>query len=183
MNISKLPLFLFIGISIFLFSACDDDCEESSLEFTWSQNRSIEIVPDIDSVMVGDSIINLIGYQVVDGQDILFEYTAIGTTCDPDIADGNGILDFSMAIPADSTITFSYVDSEIIATSAFVNIITETSSSPYHFVEEGTITGTRIDDNSWQVSVDIITTPQEYGELFGGDEPQAISIDTIFTLE
>ena len=48
-------------------------------------------------------------------------------------------------------------------------------------MEEGEISGIRIDDNSWRISKDVVSSLQEYGEILG-DIPEVVSIDTVFTL-
>ena len=180
MNSLRLFLFFIIGLSILLFSACGDDCEEQVKEFTWSPNKSIEIVSD--SVLIHGSMINIIEYIVVDSQDVVFEYYEINQSCDSDILDGIGIMNFSMAIPADSTSAFSYTGSEILTTSAFVDIFMGPVSLSHQFVEEGEIVGTKIDESRWQVSIDVITSLQEYGESVG-EQNIMIDIDTIFSLK
>lgn len=182
MTLPKITLFLALA-SFFIFSACSEnsDCEESIMEFTWSNNRSIAIDSAVTSFMVGDSIINLIEYRPIEGQDILFEFNNVSNLCDADIADGTSSMKFTMAIPSDSTSTFSYTDREILETSAYLNIFAAPSGLPHQFIEEGEIMGSRIDENSWRVSVDVVTSLQEYAEL-QGDQPQVISIDTTFVL-
>jgi len=179
--ISKCPLFLVVGLFVLLISACGDDCEETIEAFRLSENRAIEMVSDRDSVIVGDTTFHVIEYQVVDGQDRVFEYNLISQVCDDDVFDAGGGRNFTMVVPADSTSTFSYTDSEILSTSAFVNF-TGFTDRVNQFVEEGEIIGTRIDDNNWQVSIDVVTTLQEYG-VISGVTPLTIDIDTIFTLE
>ena len=172
MTLPKL-LFLLSIISI-LFVACgdDDDCVESGMNFTWSTNRTIEIDPEVANVPIGDSLISLIEYQVIEGQDFLFEFSQFSNFCDPEIADGVGTLDFVMVVPADSTDAFTYTDQEILETSAFVRVFAAPDGLPDQSVEEGEISGVRIDDNSWRISIDVVSSLQEYGEILG-DVPES----------
>jgi hypothetical protein len=95
-----------------LFS--ENDCIENGMVFTWTTNRSIEIEPEVENVMIGDSTISLIEYQIKEGQDILFEFNEFSNICDDDILDGSGSKKFSMIIPSDSMSSFSYTDQEIL---------------------------------------------------------------------
>ena len=173
---------LFICIfSFFIFSACDD-CEERVMEFTIQNNRSIEIDPSVETIMQGDSLIDIIEYGVRDGQDMLFQFLDIFNFCEADIADGTSATTFSMIIPADSTNSFSYTNEEILQTSAYLDIFAAPSSLPHQYFQEGEITGERIDDNTWMVSIDVVSSLQEYG-IITGDQPQVVSFQNIFTLE
>ena len=177
-------IFLLLGvIFIFIISSCsDNDCIENRTEFSWSSNRSIEIDPEVAVIMIGDSTISVIEYQILQGQDVLFEYNEFFNTCDDDVLDGVGSRKFSMLIPSDSINSFSYTDQEILETSAFFDIFGAPSSLPHQSIEEGEINGRKIDDTSWSVSIDVVTKIQEYGVVHG-DQPEVISIDTIFSLK
>ena len=87
-----------------------------------------------------------------------------------------------MVIPSDSTSTFSYSDEEILETSAFFNIFAAPSGLPHQFIDQGEITGTKLSDNSWRVSIDVVTKIQAYGEIHG-DQPEVISIEDVFFLK
>ena len=77
MTLSKNSLFLGIFF-IFIFSTCsDNDCIEHKMEFTWSINKSIEIDPEIENVIVGDSMISIVEYQILEGQNMLFEFNEL----------------------------------------------------------------------------------------------------------
>lgn len=182
MTSSKNILFLAITC-IFTFCTCsDDDCVEKREEFIWSSNKSIEIDPEHGTVIMGDSMINIISYEVTDGQDILFEFNEFSDACDDDIADGFGSRRFMMVIPSDSTNSFTYTDHKISETFAFLNIFAAPEALPPQYVEEGKITGKKTDDNSWRVSIDVITKIQPYGIIMG-DQPEHILIDTLFTFQ
>ncbi|MEM9822961.1 MAG: hypothetical protein AAF985_17910, partial [Bacteroidota bacterium] len=167
----------------FLFlNCCKNDCETRRTEFVWSSNKSIAIDPEVETVMMGDSLISIIEYRTTEGQDILFEYNEFFSLCDDEILDGTSSRKFLMVIPADSTSSFSYKDQEILATSAFLDIFAAPDSRPHQWVQEGEIIGKKLDDDRWRVSIEVITTIQAYG-MVQGDQPRVISIDTVFTLE
>jgi len=177
--------FLLGIITIFIFSTCsnsDDDCIENRMDFTWSSNKSIEIDPEAESFMIGDSMINLITYRVIEGQDVLFEFEKVFTLCNSDIVDGIAIRKFSMIIPSDSMNNFSYTDQEILETAAYFDVFAGPSSLAHQSIEEGEIIGRKIDDNSWRISIEVVTKIQEYGEV-NGDQPDVISVDTVFSLK
>ncbi len=178
----KNSLFL-LSISIMMImNACSDDCEMNRQDMVWSENRSIEILTLSDTLIVQDTVVNIIEYIRRDGEDNLFEYRDIFNACDPDIADGVGFTEFSMVIPRDSINSFTYRDEEILETSAFVNVFAAPDGNLHQSVKEGQIQGTRIDESSWQITINIISRPQSYGELMG-EEPMSIDVDAVFSLE
>ncbi len=171
-----LPLF-FILISVYIFNSCadDDGCSDATTEYTWTQNKSILFNPRVDSTIVNDSVIYFSEFSTIDGQDNLFEFTRLSQSC-PDILDSGGGVAFLFVVPQDSTENFNYNDIEILETSAhqrglgLVGICGMT-------IEQGTINGTKIDENTWQVAVDVL--PNDDGKC----PPQRITFDQIFTLE
>jgi len=175
--------FLLLGIiTMLLLSACsENDCIENGMEFTWTTNRSIEIEPEVENVMIGDSTISIIEYQIKEGPNVLFEFNKFSNICDDDILDGSASKKFSMIIPSDSMSSFSYTDQEILETAAFYDIFAAPSGFVHQSVEEGEIIGRKIDENSWRISIDVVTKIQEFGAV-QGDLPEVISIDTIFSL-
>ncbi len=181
MRIKNSLFLLFISIMM-IMNACSDDCEMNRQDMVWSENRSIEILTLSDTLIVQDTVVNIIEYIIRDGEDNLFEYRDIFNACDPDIADGVGFTEFSMVIPRDSINSFSYRDEEILETSAFVNVFAAPTSFPHQIVEEGEIRGTRIDDNSWQIFIDVVSRLEANGEISLLD-PIVIEVDAVFTLE
>ena len=84
----KNNLFLLFISSMMLMNACgDDDCEMIRQDMIWSENKSIEIMTFSDTLIVQDTVVNIIEYNARDGVDNLFEYRDIFNACDPDIAD------------------------------------------------------------------------------------------------
>ena len=67
-------LLLFI-LAVFFFGACEsDECPlDPTFEYSWIQNQSIEITPS-DTLMQGDSLLEIFNYNVIDGQAKVFEY-------------------------------------------------------------------------------------------------------------
>ncbi len=179
----KNNLFLLFISSMMLMNACgDDDCEMNRQDMIWSENKSIEIMTFSDTLIVQDTVVNIIEYIIRDGEGNLFEYSDVFNICDPDIADGVGFTEFSMVIPRDSINSFSYRDEEILETSAFVNVFAAPDANLHQSVKEGEIRGIRIDESSWQITINIISSPQSYGELMG-EESIVIEVDAVFTLE
>jgi len=74
-------------VTLFLVRACnnEDSCEHLRMEANWSQNKSIEINPEVGIDMIGDILITAIGYLAQDGEDNLVENTRIFNLCEPDI--------------------------------------------------------------------------------------------------
>ncbi len=173
--------YLVLGLlCIAMLGACNDDCVENRMEFTWSNNQAI--TPITNTIMIGDSTLDVLEYQIIEGQNILFEFKELFNACDDDILDGVGSREFAMVIPADSTSSFSYTDLDIIETLAFVDIFEAPGSLPHQSVEEGRISGRKLDDNNWSVSIDIISKLQAFGEA-EGQELVVIQIDTTFSLK
>ena len=177
MKSTKYAPFLIVIMILSLLSSCgDDECIDGNTDFFWTQNRSIELVTKADSVMMNDSLIFLAEYFISDGEHNLFEYVNKGQFC-RDIVDSGGSTTFFMLVPIDSTESFSYRDQEIIETAAFLE-----HSYPFlnHSVEEGQIYGAKIDDDSWRISINVVTKPQDYSD---GSEPMLIIVDEIFRLQ
>ena len=145
------------------------------MEYTWSQNKTIEINENAYSVVSGESMIVISEYSRRTGQDNLFEYAFIGRICDTDIADNVGYTKLFMLVPADSSSSFSYTDQEILETSAYISIFAAPDSEPHHSIEEGEIRGRKIDENSWQVSIDIVTNPQVFEGYYGSRSITTVS--------
>lgn len=174
MNLLKYPLFFALLI---VCSCNDDECTDSTSAFSWTQNRSID--SRVDSIFLNDTtVVSTTEYFITDGESNLFNYTNIFETC-RDIADIGGGSTLFIFVPVDSTESFSYTDEEIIETSAFLRLARGLFFAN-HTVEEGEMTGTKIDDDSWRISIDVVTKPQEYPE---GSDPVRIVIDEIFRLE
>ena len=176
MKLSVYLLQLFVLISVCIFGSCGGDgCTDAITEYTWTPNKSILFNARIDSVVVNDSVIYFSEFSTVDDQDNLFEFTSLSQAC-PDILDSGGGVLFSFVVSQDSTDNFSFNDSEILETLAhkrglgLVGICGMT-------IEQGTINGTKIDESTWQVAVDVI--PNDDGDC----PPQRITFDQIFSLE
>ncbi|MDA8692955.1 hypothetical protein N9L92_02755 [Saprospiraceae bacterium] len=175
------PVILLVITVAFLFSACNDDaCTDPTNDFTWTQNKSIMIDTESYSEIINDSLIFISEYNIVDGQSNVFEHTFVSQVCE-DVFDGFGVTTFAMAIPSDSSNSFSYTDLEIIETSAFYKIFSAPSSLPDHSIEEGEISGVKIDDSTWRISIDVVTKTQEIQEF--GDQPVEIRLDTLFSIK
>ena len=172
-------LFLIIAMSVSLLSSCDDDdsdnCTDARQEYTWTPNKSILFNPRVDSVIVNDSVIYLSEFSIIDGQGNLFEFTRLSQAC-PDVLDSGGGAVLSFVVSHDSTENFNYNDIEILETSAHQRGIGNVGICGMT-IEQGTINGTRIDENTWQIAVDII--PNDDGDC----PPQRITFDQIFSLE
>lgn len=160
-------LFIILISSLLLASCSDDDCSDPIEEFTWSQNQTIQL-----DTTVTQGVPELI---VTSGQENVFEYFSLSEVC-VDFIGLTGGVQFFMAIPADSTDSFQYTDQEIAATSA--HTVSDGQGCFQQIVRRGEIRGTRIDGNSWQVSIDIITT--ENVECPIGFP---LVVDGVFTLE
>ena len=171
-------LFFIIILSVLLLNSCGDDCSEKSSEFSWTQNKSIEIDTKGDSTMINDSLIYFVEYSITDGSSNLFEYVDFFEACE-DISDTGGSSNFSMIIPTDSTESFSYIDQEIMETSAFLRLYSF-GGTPLHSVEEGEISGTKLDDGSWRIFINVVTKPLNDSD---NSESESITIDEIFTLQ
>lgn len=177
--------FLFI-LSVFLFSSCntdDDDsgnCTDSKQEYIWTQNQSIELETKVDSIVMNDSVLFFISeYSITDGEDNLFNFKTTAESC-RDIADSGGTSDLFILVPADSTESFSYRDQEILQTSAFLQI-SAFGVVPLHSVEEGAISGVKLDEDSWRVSIDVVTSPLGFADYEG--QPERIVVEEIFFRE
>ena len=101
-----------------------------------------------------------------------------GEFCE-DVLDSGGGWRLAFVVPADSTDTFRYSDLELRDALAFYEVFGFVCCAG-HIIEEGEVSGRRIDDDSWQVSIDVVTTPQD--TQFGA-EPLNFIIDEEFSLE
>ena len=182
MTTKSTTIYFLIFFGIWISSCNEDDCIPIRQEMSWSSNKTIEIDSQVTTFMVLDSLVDLIEYRIKDGENLLFEYRKISNICDPEIADAVSSVTFSMIIPADSINSFSYNDSEILQTYAYVSAFAAPDGLPDQSVKEGEIHGTKIDENTWQISVAVVSTLQAYGESVG-DEVRTITFDEVFTLE
>ena len=164
-------------VSIIFFISCDDDetCSEPTFEYTWTENQSIDMV--VDTFALVDTLMPVSNYFTTSGQYNLFVFRNRLSFCE-DIADTGGSVLLSFVVPPDSTESFLYSGQELKETSAFLNISTF-GGGPHHSIEEGEISGTRVNENSWQVSIDVTTQPQDSRV----QSPADFLIDEIFTLE
>ena len=170
--------FLLFLSSLNLFISCGDGCTDEKTEFLWEPNKTI--VTRLDSIdITNDSLASFIDYNIINGMDNVFEVRFTGEFCE-DVLDGFGGWRFALAVPSDSTDTFSYSGIELREAFAFYESFGGLICCAGHIAEEGQVVGTRIDEDSWRVSIDIVTTPQ-----IGLFEPEPIDIiiDEIFSVD
>ena len=168
---------LILGLFLILFSSCGDGCTDAKKDFFWSQDKSI--ITRVDSFPLGnDSLVAFIDYNIISGSSNVFEVRFTGEFCE-DVLDSGGGSRFAFVVPVDSTETFTYSDLELNDALAFYEVFGFACCAGY-VIEGGEIRGRRTDDDSWQVSIDVVTTPQD--TQFGA-EPLNFIIDEEFSLE
>ena len=148
---------LFSVLSLFLLSSCGDGCTDPKTEFFWNPDSNIRTRED-STFVENDSLVALTDFAIVQGSDNVFEVRFMGEFCE-DIADSGGGYRLVIMMPSDSIDSFRYADAELRETSAYFEPFGFVEDVA-HFIREGEVIGRRLDEESWQLSIDVVTTPQ-----------------------
>ncbi len=132
-------------------------CTDSETRSIIYLNRGLNQIKD--STMIDSSLfVRSYFYETFD-ETSLFQHEFVHAHCSG-INHSRKVDVFKMAIPIDSTNSFSYYDEDIKMISAYSSKAYNGGDFLQHFIESGSIVGNKIDDKIWDVQIDVITKPQ-----------------------
>lgn len=147
--------FLFIG-ALVLLTACHKP-KTDTMENSWETIRSFNGSRSIDTVYIPEH--KRISYFVAnngDKQVFSWEYSRVVPPNSNDYESGQSLY---FQIDKDAT-SFEYHDAELKDNFTFYQEYGAWSGYPPTAVEHGTISGTKLSENTWQISIDI-TMPDD----------------------
>lgn len=141
-------ILLFTFLFCFSFSSCED--EDSPCD---SETFTSKLIPGKEILVEFDTELNRNNFIVTAGNNLLFEHIHGGAQCDH-ISDDewSEVLIFQI----DKNLSFfRFEDEEILSTHAFYRQIGAWVVSIPYGVNSGVISGEKLNENQWRVTVDI----------------------------
>ncbi len=152
----------------FLFIACqNNNCHGDKEDFIILENKSISI--DSSNVFFQH-------YFVEEGDFLVFQYTHAIAQCD-NILDDEWAEELSFEVK-DSLDSFNYTDATLNQAKCFVRESGAWVNGQTNPIMKGSISGTKQNENTWDVSIAIIVDPLDVG-----GEAREITLNESFTIQ
>ncbi len=149
--------------------ACDpDNCDAEMKSYTVQADKSIQIAIDTLSLVAN--------YQVSDGENLVFQYHHVRAQCD-NIADDEWAETLSFEVDKNAE-TFMFEDADLNLANCFVRESGAWVNGSSNPIMKGMITGTKKNNNDWDVEISIVVDPLNVG---GGS--REIVLEEVFELE
>lgn len=152
-----------------LFSSCDkkDDinCYPESINANWTLGKEI--------IVTYNAEFQRNEYNILNGENILFEYNHSGAQCD-DILDDEWGEKLTFIINKETT-DFELKDGDVINIKCFYQEYGVWVNHNQYQIKEGTIKGKKLSENIWEINVSVLTTP-----LFANEQPKNIKYTITF---
>jgi len=164
---NRILIFLIVLVT-FLSCASDDNGIESNLpgeiDLSFTEEAQITIVenPDIEASFL----------DIVDGDQLVFEFRR-EDGMDNEIADDE-ILELIVFEVDPDAIIFSYTEQDFIDNNVYYSVSCFCSTIGALPLETGTISGTKLTDNRWDITIDVIINVDGF--------PRSIIVSGIYNL-
>lgn len=161
-----------IVLSAILFGCIpenDEGCDPEIETSRWMQGKEINVTYD--------PTLELTTYTVENGDNLVFEYNHIGAQCD-NIADDEWGERLTFEIDKDAT-EFEFTDDAILETKCFYQYYGAWAPPHHYEVKNGSISGHKIDNTNWEVTIDITVIAMPFGE----ESPRTIAFQRTFRID
>lgn len=143
----------------------DYNCTPETTRCLWSADKKITVI--YDSTYGGNK------YRITGGDNLLFEYIHTGAQCD-NIADDEW--EERLTFETNKGINeFEYVDSSILNSNCFYQQLCFCANNYPYQIKDGKISGIKISDKQWELTVSVTTTP-----VLPGEQPKMVAFKKIF---
>ena len=149
---------VFIILLTISFQSCDENCTSDRYEYKLFENSQINHV-------VGAPMQSHL-FNIEEGNKLVAQYMLDRAEC-KDIMDDEYTEYIAFEIPNSANITsFEWTDQELEEVNAYFYPTGAWWGGVYFPLEKGTIRGTKISANEWEISIDIESPATDWGNTF-----------------